>query len=268
MAENRTTRQREGSGWKIQAPEVPNGQMTVAQRLATMEGLMRSMAGEVKELRTENEKLRDALRTAEDGKIVAEARAVTDELTGLGNRARFNAALSEEIEHYRRYDAGFSIIILDVNDLKLANDTYGHNVGDQLIIAVGKALFNGKRDADVVCRTGGDEFAVVLPHTGFESAERVAARIVEKLKETSLIVEKSGETSVINGISVAVGISNIIRDIGEEQRQAAKDAREEDDVAGKAGAITAKLVYIADKRMYDDKREIKAEQGNGPMPAV
>lgn len=103
--------------------------------------------------------------------------AMTDELTGIGNRRRFLRAAEVELERARRHDFALSLLIIDVDNLKLVNDTYDHLVGDKVLVLVGRMCRDACRGADASGRLGGDEFGILLPHSGemegFEVAERL-----------------------------------------------------------------------------------------------
>lgn len=101
-----------------------------------------------------------------------------DQLTGLFNRAYFDAEL-KRLNDSR--DHPISIICADLDRLKLINDTMGHDQGDHYLKAAAAVLKQSLRASDILCRVGGDEFVVILPHTGAETAAKVAARIRENL---------------------------------------------------------------------------------------
>ena len=110
--------------------------------------------------------------------------AVTDELTGLANHGRFQELLRTEIEQVRRYRHPVGLIMLDLDDFKSINDTYGHQQGDVVLKHVARALRETSRDADVPARYGGEEMAVILPHTDLEGAHSIserARRAIERL---------------------------------------------------------------------------------------
>jgi len=107
--------------------------------------------------------------------------ADTDGLTGCLNHRAFNECVAAEIERASRYRLPLALIVADVDHFKTINDTYGHPVGDDVLRDVGATLRSCLRSADVAGRVGGDEFAILLPHTGpdgaLAQAERVQASI-------------------------------------------------------------------------------------------
>lgn len=105
--------------------------------------------------------------------------AVTDDLTGLANHGRFQALLNAEIEQVRRYHHPIGLIMLDIDDFKSVNDTYGHQQGDAVLRHVASVLRENSRDADSPARYGGEELSLILPHTDLEGAFAIAERIRE-----------------------------------------------------------------------------------------
>jgi diguanylate cyclase (GGDEF)-like protein len=103
--------------------------------------------------------------------------AITDELTGLANHGRFQELLGVEIEEVHRYQQSLSLIMLDIDDFKTINDTYGHLQGDVVLRRVAHALADTSREVDYPARYGGEELAVILPHTDLEGAYAIAERI-------------------------------------------------------------------------------------------
>ena len=99
------------------------------------------------------------LRTLAD----AQARAATDPLTGLGNRRLVEDALGRAAAQAQRTGDGFAVAMIDVDRFKRVNDTFGHEAGDALLVAIADALSGATREYDVVGRHGGDEFIVLLP---------------------------------------------------------------------------------------------------------
>jgi two-component system cell cycle response regulator len=113
--------------------------------------------------------------------------ASTDALTGLGNRRRFQEVLDREIRRSRRYRWPLTVVMLDLDHFKRVNDAYGHLLGDLVLARVGSVLRHGVREADVPCRFGGEEFALILPETerlgGYVVAGRVRRRVAEAFHE-------------------------------------------------------------------------------------
>lgn len=108
--------------------------------------------------------------------------AATDPLTGLKNRRMFEEYLDREINRSGRYGTSFALLIMDLRRFKLANDTYGHPRGDEILRSVARASVETIRASDIACRIGGDEFAVLLPRAERSSAEALAERIARKFE--------------------------------------------------------------------------------------
>jgi diguanylate cyclase (GGDEF)-like protein len=103
--------------------------------------------------------------------------AVTDELTGLANHGRFQEVLGAEMEQVRRYQHPVGLIMLDIDDFKSVNDTYGHQQGDVVLKHVAQVLRDSSREADSPARYGGEEMGLILPHTDVEGAYAIAERV-------------------------------------------------------------------------------------------
>ncbi len=110
-----------------------------------------------------------------------EALAIRDPLTGLFNHREFHERLSRELERCRRYGGEVSIVMLDLDNFKVVNDTGGHAEGDRVLREVANALEGTCRTPDLAFRVGGDELAVILPETGREAATVISTRIGEEL---------------------------------------------------------------------------------------
>ncbi len=106
--------------------------------------------------------------------------ALRDSLTGLGNHRAFQEAVARMVEGARRYGTGFSLVLIDIDEFKRVNDTKGHAVGDQLLAEVGQLISVTIRVADAAFRVGGDEFALLLPHTDAEGAIILTRRLLAR----------------------------------------------------------------------------------------
>lgn len=100
-----------------------------------------------------------------------------DALTGISNRRNMMDLLSNEVKRANRYDQTFSLLLLDIDHFKQVNDTYGHEVGDEVLISLARILSTGLRETDTPARWGGEEFLICLPHTPIEDAVRVAEKL-------------------------------------------------------------------------------------------
>lgn len=130
--------------------------------------------------------------------------AVTDPLTGLYNRRQFFELARRELYRSRRYNDEMALIMLDVDDLKLVNDTYGHQAGDQLIQFIGEQCRSQLRQTDIAARYAGDEFIIALPGTDLEGGLQVARRIQEKTNAGFAI-----DSSTVLSVVVTIGVSSM-----------------------------------------------------------
>ncbi len=153
-----------------------------------------------------------------------EEAAHTDHLTGLANRRRFERQLEREIGRTLRYDRSFCLVLIDIDNFKRVNDTYGHDAGDETIRHIAQVLQAGTRGIDTAARIGGEEFAVILTETDFEGGHDVAERL--------RLAIKNAEVSTVGHITASFGIA--------EFPLSAQTARE--------------LMSVADAALYDAKR--------------
>ena len=109
--------------------------------------------------------------------------ARTDGLTSLANHREFQEQLAHEVERAQRFGVPVGLVLLDLDDFKAVNDSYGHLAGDNVLKAVSGALRGAIRDIDQASRYGGEEFAVILPHTTVEGATRLAERLRQAIAE-------------------------------------------------------------------------------------
>ncbi len=110
-----------------------------------------------------------------------------DELTKCANRRYFNQKMKSQIDLYQRYGQEFSMIMFDIDDFKAVNDTYGHSQGDHVLSTMAHDVHEQLRVSDVLCRIGGEEFAIILPETNLESALFVAEKIRKRIERQTYI---------------------------------------------------------------------------------
>ena len=107
--------------------------------------------------------------------------SIIDNLTGLHNRKWFAEPITEYLENFRRYGTQLSIVMIDIDNFKAINDTYGHSVGDDVLAKVGSIIKETSRTTDCCIRWGGEEFLVMLPATGLETAHVKAEKLRKKI---------------------------------------------------------------------------------------
>jgi diguanylate cyclase (GGDEF)-like protein len=115
----------------------------------------------------------------ENARLFAEVQelAITDPVTGLFNRRRFLELADQEFNRSIRYQRNLSAIMLDIDNFKVVNDTFGHTIGDQVLIELAKVCQSGVRQVDILARYGGEEFIVLLPETNAQEAAMIAERL-------------------------------------------------------------------------------------------
>ena len=145
-------------------------------------------------------------RLQKQTEIVADLRSKLriDALTGLLNRRAFENDLKKELAGIKRYKYPLSLIMCDIDHFKNVNDNFGHRVGDKMLQKIADVLKNGIRETDSAYRYGGEEFMVLLPHTGGKEACRIAERIRGSIAAFRFLVKKP-ETSI--QITVSAGVT-------------------------------------------------------------
>lgn len=112
-----------------------------------------------------------------------EVAASTDALTGIANRLKFNTILEQQIALAKRYKESFSLILYDIDDFKRVNDTYGHHIGDEVLVSLTNSVSRNIRESDTFARWGGEEFAIILPQTSQIEAVELANKIRENIEK-------------------------------------------------------------------------------------
>ncbi|MBL8935145.1 MAG: diguanylate cyclase [Archangium sp.] len=156
------------------------------------------------------------------------ALSTTDGLTQVANHRAFQERLREEFRRAQRYDDPMALILMDIDHFKAVNDTHGHQIGDEVLKAVAKALKGAVRETDFIARYGGEEFAVVLPKTHLAGALTVAERMSQSLKAT-----RSGVDGAIR-VTGSFGVSGF---------------------PGRGVTTAEQLLKTADDALYRSKRE-------------
>ena len=137
-------------------------------------------------------------RHASDAQL--QHQALTDELTGLYNRRGFLALAEQQLKVASRSARRVLLVFADLNGMKAANDTFGHEAGDQLLVDAAQALRGSFRDCDIIARLGGDEFAVLLVDPDSSSLEFVERRIVESVRQLNANADRHCPLSISLGV--------------------------------------------------------------------
>jgi diguanylate cyclase (GGDEF)-like protein len=194
------------------------------------ETLRRELEQTLGALKEKNVQLEQSLKRVEEV-------AATDPLTGLYNRRHFSRVLEQLFAESQRYAKDLSCVMIDLDGYKQLNDKYGHQFGDQILVAAGKVVGTNMRKMDVAARYGGDEFVLLLPHASAEEAEGVATRIRDEYRQAAgqLLERASGGTAA--PLTMSIGITALL----------------DNPAAIPAGA--EQLVARADAAMYRAKNE-------------
>ncbi len=159
-----------------------------------------------------NETLRSKLNEAETSldekakevsSYLSEAR--TDPLTHLANRRSFDDEMSRRFSEWQRFQSAFCVLLVDIDHFKKFNDTHGHLAGDSILQQIAACLVAGVREADLVARFGGEEFAVILPRAELDDARLIAHRLVTSIERTTFFFEDKKLT-----VTASLGVAQII----------------------------------------------------------
>jgi len=184
----------------------------VLQRIAS------SAAGQIA-LSIASLRLREALKD----------QSIRDPLTGLYNRRFMQESLERELLRARRTNRPFTVMFIDIDHFKRFNDSYGHDAGDLVLQVFAKALTNFFRGGDIICRYGGEEFALVLPDSSLKDAERRGNDLRAEIKKLSI----THRNTVLDPITFSVGLAAF----------------------PEHGTTAEELFRVADKCLYDSKTQ-------------
>lgn len=153
-------------------------------------------------LKMANDQLQARVAEVEQLQVELREQALRDPLSGLYNRRYLNEALAREIQRTVRDGEVISIILMDVDHFKTINDTYGHPVGDSVLIEIARLITKQSRSSDIICRYGGEEFLMVLPGVTPDLAAKRADDIRQTCAET--IIQHAGENL---GVTLSFGVA-------------------------------------------------------------
>ena len=153
--------------------------------------------------------------------------ATTDGLTELYNHRYFQEQMKMQVEQAKRYEAPFSLIIIDIDYFKKFNDTFGHQAGDAVLRQVAQLLKQSVRATDIVCRYGGEEMSIILPNTPKDMSVVTAEKICKRVATKRFRLNNYQESNV----TISLGVSTFPDD----------------------GETAAEIIEAADKRLYQSK---------------
>ncbi|HEY6803429.1 MAG TPA: diguanylate cyclase [Pyrinomonadaceae bacterium] len=171
----------------------------------------------------------------------AESHALTDPLTGLPNARSLSVRFEEEAARARRTDRGFQVVMLDLDEFKIVNDTYGHKLGDKMLREVATIIQRQLREYDFLARYAGDEFVALVQEVDGTQIEELCARIESVVSAFALPVGRDGSARV--GISIGTSLF------------------------GADGETLDQLLMSADDKMYRMKSHHRVERSLPPVPA-
>lgn len=168
--------------------------------------------------------------------------AITDGLTGLANRKSFDEQMKRITEKSHKTGDIYSLIMIDIDHFKAFNDTYGHQVGDQVLRLVALTLVSGVKGQDMAARYGGEEFAIILPDTNLNAALSLANNLRKAVEKKEVINRSTGEN--LGQITVSLGVAQ--------------------QYGGEEGAES--VIGRADKALYASKNKGRNQVSAAPSP--
>ncbi|MCB2193038.1 MAG: GGDEF domain-containing protein [Deltaproteobacteria bacterium] len=199
---------------------------------------------ELTQAQQEIERRKRAERALRESEERLRTLASTDALTGLANRRRFWQAAGSEIQRSRRYGTGLAVIMADVDKFKRVNDTFGHDVGDQVLCELASLGLANIRSFDLLARVGGEEFAFLLPESNLEAAHKTAERLRQEVEASPIRIDQ-------HQVYVTISQGVAVLEPGMDQVE--------------------DLYKAADQALYQAKQEgrnnVRVYQGNGNGPA-
>ncbi|HWR87877.1 MAG TPA: GGDEF domain-containing protein [Acidiferrobacterales bacterium] len=147
------------------------------QGQSALAGSLDSTSDYLRIIESDSERLQDELHKAR-------LMSLTDEFTGLPNRRAFMRRLEDEIGRAQRYDTPLSLAIVDLDEFKIINDTFGHVAGDHVLRCYAEHMLSTFRHYDLVARYGGEEFSVLLPNTTLEGAQRALSKVQSRVAKS------------------------------------------------------------------------------------
>lgn len=170
--------------------------------------------------------------------------ATKDPLTGVLNRRSFDEALGKEVSKAIRFNRSLCIVMIDIDNFKRYNDSYGHQQGDFALKKVTKIIQSGTRDTDFVARYGGEEFIIVLPETKLNHGKEIAERIRKKVETARITPSRKNLPKGYEKVTISMGIAEMHENAKKEK--IGKILEKADDALYKAKALGRNQMVIAE----------------------
>jgi len=175
--------------------------------ISSMAAATFQMAQNSKELETHLEKSKTQIAQLNSSIELIRAESMTDALTGIANRKKFDITMDKECTYARENNETFCLLLGDIDHFKNFNDTHGHQTGDQVLRLVASILKDNVKGWDLAARYGGEEFAIILPQTSLDSARIVADQIRTAVSNKELVKKSTGVT--LGRITLSIGVAQL-----------------------------------------------------------
>lgn len=175
--------------------------------VAGMVSQTQKMMSENKTLESKLEKSSSTMQELKQEMETVRKEAFTDGLTGIANRKKFDQEVEIMAKEAQENDQTLSLVICDIDHFKSFNDTYGHQIGDQVLRLVARVLHDGVKGRDLPCRYGGEEFVIILPDTETENAKKVADVLRNAVKSKEIRNRATGET--LTPVTISMGVAQL-----------------------------------------------------------
>lgn len=186
--------------------------LTKDQGIEGITKVMRTLVDEAQKMQSSNSELQKRLETSSKEIVTlrenleeVQKEALTDGLTGIANRKRFDAVMDSSIERATATGEPICLAMTDIDFFKAFNDNYGHQTGDQVLKLVAKILESSVRDGELAARYGGEEFGLIMPGANLEDAHAVCERVRELVSSKQIRNRNTGES--MGNITLSLGVA-------------------------------------------------------------
>ena len=194
--------------------ELVNTQLGNVSGPEQFKAVLQSVISATKKMADDNHKLESGLQESQKhikdlqkNLDIVRAESLTDALTGLANRKRFDWALNETMRQALASDTPMCLLLIDIDHFKKFNDTYGHQAGDGVLKLVARTMKSAVKGLDMVARYGGEEFGIILPNTGLKDGVVVAEQVRKAVMAKELIKRSTGES--LGRVTLSIGVAEM-----------------------------------------------------------